>query len=65
VQGWNIDNVVHDVFLNIVRNRATWEVTGELRTYLLRVVYNRVTTFRRHLKVEVSSRESIVGAENV
>jgi len=53
-------DVVQDVFLNIVRNRATWDVTGEVRTYLLRAVYNRVATLRRHLRVELSAHESIV-----
>jgi RNA polymerase sigma-70 factor (ECF subfamily) len=53
-------DVVQDVFLNIVRNRATWDVTGEVRTYLLRAVYNRVATLRRHLRVELTAHETIV-----
>jgi RNA polymerase sigma-70 factor (ECF subfamily) len=53
-------DVVHDVFFNILKNRATWNVTGELRTYLMRAVYNRVLTRRRHLRVELTSHESIV-----
>jgi len=53
-------DVVQDVFLNIVRSRTTWDVTGEVRTYLLRAVYNRVATVRRHLRVELSAHESIV-----
>lgn len=53
-------DVVQDVFLNIVRNRATWDVTGDIRTYLLHAVYNRVATLRRHLRVALTAHESIV-----
>jgi RNA polymerase sigma-70 factor, ECF subfamily len=54
------EDVVHDIFLAILRQRATWDVQGELRTYLLRAVHNRVATLRRHLRVEIASHESIV-----
>ena len=53
-------DVVHDVFLNVWRNRARWDVHGSLRTYLLRAVHNRVATLRRHLRVELTAHESIV-----
>lgn len=53
-------DVVHDIFLNILKNSAAFSVSGELRTYLLRAVYNRVATLRRHLRVELVSHESIV-----
>jgi RNA polymerase sigma-19 factor, ECF subfamily len=53
-------DVVHDIFLNILKNRAAFSVSGELKTYLLRAVYNRVATLRRHLRVELVSHESIV-----
>ena len=53
-------DVVHDIFLNVLKNCATFSVSGELRTYLLRAVYNRVATLRRHLRVELVSHESIV-----
>ncbi|MES2357479.1 MAG: sigma-70 family RNA polymerase sigma factor [Gemmatimonadota bacterium] len=53
-------DVVHDIFLNILKNSATFSVSGGLRTYLLRAVYNRVATLRRHLRVELVSHESIV-----
>ncbi|HEY8312251.1 MAG TPA: sigma-70 family RNA polymerase sigma factor, partial [Gemmatimonadaceae bacterium] len=52
-------DVVHDIFLNILKNRAAWNVDRELRSYLLRCVYNRVATLRRHLRVELASHESI------
>jgi RNA polymerase sigma-70 factor, ECF subfamily len=54
------EDVVHDVFLAILRQRATWHVEGRLRAYLFRAVHNRVATLRRHLRVELSSHESIV-----
>jgi RNA polymerase sigma-70 factor, ECF subfamily len=53
------EDVVHDIFLNVLRKRATWEVNGDLRAYLLGAVYNRVITLRRHLRVERTSHESI------
>ena len=54
------EDVVHDVFLGILRQRASWHVEGPLRTYLFRAVHNRVATLRRHLRVELSSHEAIV-----
>ena len=54
------EDVVHDVFLAILRQRATWHVEGRLRAYLFRAVHNRVATLRRHLRVELRSHESIV-----
>jgi RNA polymerase sigma-70 factor (ECF subfamily) len=53
------EDVVHDVFLAILRQRASWHVEGRLRAYLFRAVHNRVATLRRHLRVELSSHESI------
>ena len=54
------EDVVHDVFLAILRQRSSWHVEGRLRAYLFRAVHNRVATLRRHLRVELSSHESIV-----
>jgi RNA polymerase sigma-70 factor, ECF subfamily len=54
------EDVVHDVFLAILRQRASWHVEGPLRAYLFRAVHNRVATLRRHLRVELTSHESIV-----
>lgn len=54
------EDVIHDVFLAILKQGAAWEVQGELRTYLFRAVYNGVATRRRRLRVELASLESIV-----
>jgi RNA polymerase sigma-19 factor, ECF subfamily len=52
-------DVVHDIFFNILKNRGTWNVDRGLRSYLMRCVYNRVATLRRHFRVELASHESI------
>ncbi|MEO9117201.1 MAG: sigma-70 family RNA polymerase sigma factor [Gemmatimonadaceae bacterium] len=54
------EDVVHDIFFNILKSRESWNVNGELRTYLMRSVYNRVATLRRHLRVELASHETLV-----
>jgi RNA polymerase sigma-70 factor (ECF subfamily) len=54
------EDVVHDIFFNILKSRESWNVTGELRAYLMRSVYNRVATLRRHLRVELASHETLV-----
>jgi len=53
------EDVVHDVFLTILRQRTSWHVEGRLRVYLFRAVHNRLATRRRHLRVELRSHESI------
>ena len=54
------EDVVHDVFLAITKQGPAWHVDGELRAYLFRAVYNAIATRRRHLRVELSSHESMV-----
>lgn len=54
------EDVVQEIFLNVWRNRATWEPTGPLRSYLMRATYNRIVMHHRHLRVELTAHESIV-----
>jgi RNA polymerase sigma-70 factor (ECF subfamily) len=53
-------DVVQDVFLSIWNNRARWELWTSMRSYLMRSVFNRVATLRRHLRVELAAQETIV-----
>ncbi len=53
-------DVVQDVFLSVWKNRARWELTTSLRAYLMRGVFNRVATLRRHLRVELAGEETIL-----
>lgn len=53
-------DVIHDVFLSVWKNRARWELTTSLRAYLMRGVFNRVATLRRHLRVELAGEETIL-----
>ena len=53
-------DVVQDVFLTVWRNRARWELTTSMRAYLMRGVFNKVATLRRHLRVELAAEETIL-----
>jgi RNA polymerase sigma-70 factor (ECF subfamily) len=53
-------DVVQDVFLNVWKNRARWELTTSMRSYLMRAVFNHVATLRRHLRVELAAEETIL-----
>ena len=53
-------DVVQDVFLNIWNNRSRWELSTSMRSYLMRSVFNKVATLRRHLRVELAAEESMV-----
>ena len=53
-------DVVQEVFLNVWKNRARWELTTSLRAYLMRGVFNRVATLRRHLRVELAGEDTIL-----
>jgi RNA polymerase sigma-70 factor (ECF subfamily) len=55
-------DVVQDVFLNIWKNRARWELATSMRAYLMRAVFNQVATRRRHLRVELTA-QPIIEAE--
>lgn len=44
--------LVQDLFLWIWENRARWEVSGELRTYLYRAARNRAISTIRHRRVQ-------------
>jgi RNA polymerase sigma-70 factor, ECF subfamily len=52
-------DVVQDVFLSIWRHRARWELSTSMSAYLMRSVFNKVATLRRHLRVELSAQETI------
>lgn len=47
-------------FLNVRKNRARWELSISMRSYLMRAVFNRVATLRRHLRVELAVEETIL-----
>jgi RNA polymerase sigma-70 factor (family 1) len=53
-------DVVQNVFLNVWKNRARWELTTSMRSYLMRAVFNHVATLRRHLRVELAAEETIL-----
>jgi RNA polymerase sigma-70 factor, ECF subfamily len=53
-------DVVQDIFLNVWKNRSRWELTTSIRAYLMRGVFNRVATLRRHLRVELAGEDTIV-----
>lgn len=52
------EDVVQQVFLNIWKNRARWELGTSMRSYLMRAVFNQVATRRRHLRVELTAQET-------
>lgn len=54
------EDVVQDVFLNIWKNRARWELGTSMRSYLMRSVFNKVATLKRHLRVELTAQETIL-----
>jgi RNA polymerase sigma-70 factor (ECF subfamily) len=54
-------DVVQDVFLNIWKNRARWELSTSLRAYLMRAVFNQAAMRRRHLRVELTAQETSPG----
>jgi RNA polymerase sigma factor (sigma-70 family) len=59
--GSEAQDVVQDVFLTIWRNRARLELTtSSMRGYLLRSVFNKVATLRRHLRVELTAQETVL-----
>lgn len=51
-------DVIQDVFLSIWKNREGWELSTSMRSYLMRAVFNRVATLRRHLRVELTAHET-------
>ena len=50
------EDLVHNVFLNIWKNRADWILRGSLRTYLYQSVRNQAMNHLAHKKVQNRSR---------
>jgi len=46
------EDLVHNVFLNIWKNRDTWNPRGTLRTYLYRAVKNQSLKYLAHRKIQ-------------
>lgn len=46
------EDLVHNVFLNIWKNRETWKPRGTLRTYLYRAVKNQSLKYLAHCQVQ-------------
>lgn len=57
-------DVVHDVFLNIWKNRARFELSTSMRSYVMRAVFNKVATLKRHLRVELTAQETVLREED-
>ncbi len=53
------EDVVQEIFLNVWKNRARWELSTSLKSYLMRAVFNKVATLKRHLRVELTAQETV------
>jgi len=61
------EDVLHDVFLRLWQQRATWRITSSLRAYLIGAIRHKALNVLRHVRVIArdEARESTAGTPQV